>query len=647
MIDSIRKLSSVSRVRLVLGAVGLGLVAYLLFAGKPWSVVVPEGRVPKISQFATIYLWIAAAINLVLTALLAATAGWWAAPLRGETFERPKSEIRNPKWFWPLVIAAMGITAVTGFPRLSQSLWHDEAYPIRRAILGTDRLQADGSYKVKNVSWVETFFYYKKPNHMLHSVVCRVFNDTWRFLARPKGLQFNEVALRLPTWLAGIASVACLALFVRKLGYPSAGVIAAFLFALHPWQARYATEGRAYAFIFVLVPLLFYFFLQALDRGRWRWWIAFAATEVLIMHSYLTCIHLMVIFNLCAPVAIWLKFRNGRDFLAMGTRWFVANVFAAMAGLMLLLPIVPQLIAYLDETHSLGDVDYRWMQSFLSHLLTGQPWSYTLKYRPEYIEIYPWAVDHPGMFVLIGLLAIGFLVLGIRRLIAQSPVTGLLIIPLLIPAVSCFIQMRISSGHMYVWYIIFILPGAVALTAIGLDELISCARSRAGKIAGVTAVALLLGSYAGWTAPQRHRLMAGPLQPNRESVLLTRPTLDPNDPRQEKIITATFFGEPFPYDPRMVVFYSMPKFAELIRQADAENKELYINLGYLVTVEGEHANKYDFLKNSGFFEDLGVLRGYQSLQSRHVFRYKPGSAAGFDFGSVPADIGSPGHQDEE
>jgi hypothetical protein len=662
LIRFLAKLSPTGKVRLALGVVGALLLAYLVLAGKPWSVPRPWENL-KPAQFATVFLWFAAAINLVLAAFLAATAPWWTAPLRGEQAEseNPNSEIgdrdseiehqtsniKHLKWFWPLVIAAMALTAIIGWPRLGQSLWHDEAYPVKRAIVGNYRIQDDGSLKLKTVSWNDTFFYYKKPNHMLHSVLCRITNDTWRLFARPKGLQFHEVALRIPTYLAGIASVACLALFVRKLGYPSAAVIAAFFLALHPWQIRYATEGRAYAFVFVLLPLLFYFFLKALEAGRWRWWAAFAATEVLLLHAYLTCIHVLVIFNLCAPLVIWFRYGKTSQALTLVVRWFVANIFAAMAFFLLMLPIVPQLIAYLDETHGLGDVDYRWTQSFLSHLLAGISWNNSLKFESPYLELYPWAVMHPGMFVLICLLGIGFLALGIRRLVAAGPARGLLVLPLLLPAIGCFIQMRVTSGHMYVWYIIFVLPGVVALVAVGLDEIIAGARSWRGKIFGAAFVALLLSSYAAWTAPQRHRLMSGSMQPNRESVLLTRPTLDPMDPRQKDIITATFFGDPYPYDPNMVMFSGMTEFRKLLERADAENKPLFINLGYLVTVEGEHPNKYDFLKNSGLFEDLGILRGFETLQSRHVFKYKPGSAAGFDFASVPKDPGSPGHEEKD
>ncbi|HET9523967.1 MAG TPA: hypothetical protein VFO90_07025, partial [Terrimicrobiaceae bacterium] len=120
-------------------------------------------------------------------------------------------------------------------------------------------------------------------------------------------------------------------------------------------------------------------------------------------------------------------------------------------------------------------------------------------------------------------------------------------------------------------------------------------------------------------------------------------TLDPQDPRQESILTATFYGPPEPYDPNIIVFRNAVELGNLVRQADAGGKPLFINLGYLTTVEGEHQNKYALLRSSGFFEDLGILPGFEpTMQSRHVFRYKSGSAAHFDFSAVPPDRGRPG-----
>src|SRR3546814_7784434 len=72
--------------------------------------------------------------------------------------------------------------------------------------------------------------------------------------------------------------------------FPSAGVVAAFLSALHPWHIRYASEARAYAFVLCLIPLVIYFFLRALEKGLWRWWAAFGTAEFFLMYSYPTCV---------------------------------------------------------------------------------------------------------------------------------------------------------------------------------------------------------------------------------------------------------------------------------------------------------------------------------------------------------------------
>ena len=214
---------------------------------------------------------------------------------------------------------------------------------------------------------------------------------------------------------------------------------------------------------------------------------------------------------------------------------------------------------------------------------------------------------------------------------------------LLLPAVICFVQTKVHGLFINEWYLIFVLPGVIALVALGIDQVSTLVRSRIGKVAATAFAALVISGYAAWSAPQRHFLMTRSIQPNRESVLLTRPTLDPNDPQQRNILTATFYGPPEPYDPNIIILRNATELGDLVRKADADGKPLFINLGYLTTVEGEHQNKYELLRNSGFFEDLGILSGFEpSMQSRHVFRYKPGSAANFDFGAVPRDRGRPG-----
>jgi hypothetical protein len=46
----------------------------------------------------------------------------------------------------------MAVNSRICWPRLWQSFWHDENYPIRNAIVGTYKMRPDGSLKLKPVS---------------------------------------------------------------------------------------------------------------------------------------------------------------------------------------------------------------------------------------------------------------------------------------------------------------------------------------------------------------------------------------------------------------------------------------------------------------------------------------------------------------
>ena len=144
----------------------------------------------------------------------------------------------------------------TAAPRLRQSLWDDEIYAVRKIVLGTDRIQSDGSVKIKQLPWWRTLALRRGArNHGLQSVLSRFVGGT-QTVVHPDGLQFSETAIRLPSFIAGALSIPALALLVARLGFPWAGVIAATLLALHPWHLKLATEARGYPFVFLFIPLM-------------------------------------------------------------------------------------------------------------------------------------------------------------------------------------------------------------------------------------------------------------------------------------------------------------------------------------------------------------------------------------------------------
>ena len=103
------------------------------------------------------------------------------------------------------------------------------------------------------------------------------------------------------------------------------------------------------------------------------------------------------------------------------------------------------------------------------------------------------------------------------------------------------------------WYLLYTLPSLVALLAIGFAWAGSFLPEGRGATA-LTAAAMLgwLAAFGAVSQPARRALLSTSLEPVRESVLLTRPTLDPFDPANDAILTASFSRLPDYYDPRVV-----------------------------------------------------------------------------------------------
>ena len=130
-----------------LGAAGIGI--FLLIAAQALGRrTCSRARPLRIHDFVVIYEWWAAAINLALLVLLGLSARWWLRPAR-----RPSvpwlPEQRTPRWFWPLVIVAMALTAFWGIQRIPQSLWDDEDSSLHRAVLGQYRRDKSGELKLQ------------------------------------------------------------------------------------------------------------------------------------------------------------------------------------------------------------------------------------------------------------------------------------------------------------------------------------------------------------------------------------------------------------------------------------------------------------------------------------------------------------------
>src|SRR4029077_19236216 len=144
-------------------------------------------------------------------ALLAFTTRRWTRAL--PKFIPKDSASRLPRGFLPCLVGAMVACAALGFPRLSQSLWEDEVYCVRRCVLGGYRLKEDGTVELRKLPWKSTLWNYTTTNHIFQSILARLSHSAWRTIARPTGLQLNEAAA-----LAGVLAVGAFGLLAARFG---------------------------------------------------------------------------------------------------------------------------------------------------------------------------------------------------------------------------------------------------------------------------------------------------------------------------------------------------------------------------------------------------------------------------------------------
>ena len=236
----------------------------------------------------------------------------------------PPLERRGAMWFWGGIGCALVLGAIYRAPRFGHSFWNDEAYAARAYVMGESLPVPHGSFIFKPNDWKTTLFLNEKGNnHVWCSIEARV---ALKFGRRPPigvPTSFPRRRCVSPPSSEPGDHLAALAFLGRLAGNWRAGLAAAWLLALHPWHVRYAVEMRGYSTNLLAVVLDVIFLIRALDDGHWRWWLAFAAAEVITLLSFAGSIY----YPFTATVAAVVVGRS-RDWIGIG-RWAVSQALAA------------------------------------------------------------------------------------------------------------------------------------------------------------------------------------------------------------------------------------------------------------------------------------------------------------------------------
>jgi hypothetical protein len=613
-------------VRGTLALLLLLLLLRLAFGANPWQDGVAErlaegAKVRPIDYARTWGWWTAAAVAPLLAAALLGVRRWLVRdePPVVARFAPPGRAGRGVRL---AVAGAVLAGALLALPRLSQSLFEDERYNVRWSIDGFYHVDRTGKLRFHEPSWSDTFWHYEWPNnHVPHTVLARLCVKTWRAIARPAHSLVSEPALRVPAFLAGLASIGGIALLGWRLGYARGGAAAAWLLAVHPWHLRYASEARGYSLALALAPLALVSLFRALHRGTWRRWALFGGAQFLLLWTYPATLWFAVVFNSVALFQIRREHGGTQALRGQLARWGIVNLAGALVWIRLMAPNLAQFAEYL-RTPNQEDLDLAWLRDVLGFLFAGAPWGRATP-NPHYVELSDRAASDPVLVwgfaaVLIALLCVGLVRLLAARGAAAASAAALLLSPLLMVAAGTR-----GEAHVHPQYLTLALPGLALCVGLGLDAL----GARLGARGGAALLAGAIAAYAAFSGAQRHELRMRSIQPFRESVELTRPTLDPRAPENARILTATFSFPATYYDPLVQRIGSAKELRRLMRRADAEGLALFVNLGRPGLAARRQRELMALVEDPERFEEVAFLPGILSRGARQVWRYR-GSGAG-------------------
>lgn len=211
---------------------------------------------------------------------------------------------RLPSW-WPLAALTLLAAALRLATLDLQSFWYDEAFTPVHVL-----------HASLAATW-HAFVHTENTPPLWYLVV-------WAW-SRVAGT--GEVALRLPSALAGIATVPVAWGIGRELGGRRAAILAAALVACNPLLVWYSQEARAYAFFVLFAALAMLCCVRAAREPTERRLALFALSGAAALLS-----HYFAVF-LLAPMALWLLWRCHAAGRLRGALLAVAALVAVGAGL--------------------------------------------------------------------------------------------------------------------------------------------------------------------------------------------------------------------------------------------------------------------------------------------------------------------------
>jgi O-antigen/teichoic acid export membrane protein len=228
---------------------------------------------------------------------------------------------RSMQTLWAMVglcVVATGVRMAT-----SRGLWVDEAISVDQAQMSFGQMLGD----------MRTTDVHPPLHHAILWVTVRLFGT-------------SEVAVRMPSLIAGVALVPVMfwvgkALYDRRTGW-----IAAVLAAIAPFCVWYSQEARMYSQFMLFAAIAIGAQVLAIRRGRWYDWGLYAVSTALLFWTQYFGIMPILVQQAAFGWVIW-QARKDRARLVDLVRGWLLSALVIVALVLPILPIMQaQLAAY-------------------------------------------------------------------------------------------------------------------------------------------------------------------------------------------------------------------------------------------------------------------------------------------------------------
>ncbi|MDQ7821322.1 MAG: glycosyltransferase family 39 protein [Candidatus Eremiobacteraeota bacterium] len=335
-----------------------------------------------------------------------------------------------------LAVIVIAAAALRLYDLGTKDFWFDEALSLLKGLLSIPNILNDSLSQIA-----------PDPHPLLYPL----FMKAWLRLGR------DEAMVRLPSVVAGAASVYVLFLLARSLFGSRAGLYASALAAISPFLVAYSQEARNYSFhlLFSLLSLYcFWRFCEAEEKREERVWsVLYGFSTLLNMNSHYYSFFLILFENLF----FFLYYRQNTEKVK---RWLTIQALLLLWAFAML----PLLLHQRALVVSGGIAD--WMPALtLPHLATlFVNWNFTVLQLHNNL-LYPWINrEWCAPFILL------IIIVGVIQALRRGKKGAFVIAWFAIPF-SIAIVMSLSRSMLVDRYFISIIPALILLASLALSSL--------------------------------------------------------------------------------------------------------------------------------------------------------------------------------